>query len=152
VPEEIPDDEGQILVMLIAYVLLTLLMITVLVDITAVHLERARLFALSDATALDAADALDRARFYGSTRTVADVPLSDQTVKDSAEAYLSQADPPHGITAVAISDPSGSPDGSTARVTLIGRAHLPLLSFVVSAWSGGVPLHATSQARARTVP
>jgi hypothetical protein len=162
-PRSRGPDDGQIMLMIIAYVLVALLMITVIVDITAVHLQRERLFALSDAAALDAADALDQTRFYrvgagagpdriGSIPAVDPVPISDQTVLSSAQRYVQRAGALSRVSAVRVGAPTGSPDGVTARVTLVGRARLPMLSFVVAAWSGGVPLTATSQARARSQP
>lgn len=144
-------DEGQILPLTIAYALIALTLLIVIVDITAVHLQRDRLFALADATALDAADALDQSRFYagGALGSAGDptVPLSNRTVRASAQRYL-RAAAPIGLPAVAVDDPTGSPDGVTAEVTLVSRARLPLFSFAVSRWSGGVPLRATARARA----
>jgi Putative Flp pilus-assembly TadE/G-like len=152
-----PRDEGQILPLMIAYALIALTLVIVVVDISAVHLQRDRLFALADAAALDAADAVDQSRFYregapGSAggEAVA-VPLSDRSVRASARSYLLAAGPDDGLE-IAVDDPTGSPDGVTAQVTLVGRAHLPLFSFAVARWARGVPLRATSRARARARP
>jgi hypothetical protein len=151
-----PKDEGQILPLVIAYTLVALALVVVVVDISAVHLQRQRLFSLADATALDAADALDRARFYreGATagEVTAPVPLTDLSVRSSAERYLVVAAPLARVGGVAVDQPTGSPDGVTAEVTLVGRASLPLFSFVVARWSDGVPLRATARARARVSP
>ena len=151
-------DEGQILLLVIAYALIALSLVIVVVDMSAVHLQRDRLFALADAAALDASDALDQSRFYreGAQITVGGeavaVPLSDQSVRTSAQRYLRAAGPGANLVTVAVDKPTGSPDGSTAQVTLVARAKLPLFSFVVARWSGGVPLRATSRARARARP
>jgi Putative Flp pilus-assembly TadE/G-like len=151
-------DEGQILPLVVAYALIALTLMIVVVDISAVHLQRDRLFALADSAALDASDALEESRFYSegapiSTGTeAAAVPLSDHSVQTSVQRYLRVAGPEAHLAAVALDEPTGSPDGETAEVTLVARAHLPLFSFAVAGWSRGVPLRATSRARARTLP
>lgn len=166
------NDAGQIVPLIIAYALIALTLVIVLVDITAVHLQRDRLFAVADGAALDAADALDQARFYrtgalgtqptqltqlgqptqlGQTGTAA-VPLTDQSVRDSAANYLRAAGADSRLTAITLDPATGTPDGVTAQVALAARAQLPLFSFVVVRWSDGVALHATSRARAITGP
>lgn len=159
-----PPDEGQIIPLVIAYALIALTLVIVVVDLSAVHLQRQRLFSLTDAAALDAADALDRSRYYrqgafneqseqpGSGDGTAAVPLSDQTVRSSAEHYLKTAAPLARVEGAAVDQPTGSPDGVTAEVTLVGRANLPLFGVVVARWAGGVPIRATSRARAHVLP
>ncbi|HST86519.1 MAG TPA: pilus assembly protein TadG-related protein [Kineosporiaceae bacterium] len=152
------NDDGQILPLVIAYVLIAFALVVVAVNITAVHLQRQRLFSLADAAALDAADALDRSRFYSQgAQTVSGdaavaVPLTDLTVRSSAERYVVAAAPLARVADVAVDRPTGSPDGVTAEVTLVGRATLPLFSFASVRWSDGVPLRATARARARVSP
>jgi uncharacterized membrane protein len=149
------NDDGQILPLVIAYALIAFTLVIVVVDLSAVHLQRQRLFALADGAALDAADALDRSRFYreGARTSVTDatapVPLTDQTVRTSAERYLVMAASLAGVRDAAVDEPTGTPDGVTAEVTVVGSAHLPLFSFAVERWSDGVPLRATARARAR---
>ena len=168
--ESVPDDDGQILPLVIAYALIAFALVIVVVDVSAVHLQRQRLFSLTDAAALDAADALDRSRFYREgaegevdrvgapgregppSGGVAVVPLTDQSVRSSVERYLATAAPLARVEGIAVDQPTGSPDGVTAEVTLIGRATLPLFSFATARWSDGVPIRATSRARARVSP
>ena len=162
-------ESGQILPLTLAYALIALTLAIVVVDITAVQLQRDRLFGLTDAAALDAAGALDQSRFYaGSTSAgasatappgtatgaggTAPVPLSDQSVRASVDSYLALARPGVRLSAVGVDVPTGSPDGVTAEVTLVATARIPLFSFAVARWWNGVPLRATSRARARADP
>jgi hypothetical protein len=60
---------------------------------------------------------------------VAAIPLTDQSVRASAERYVVTAAPLARVQAIAVDEPTGSPDGVTVEVTLIRRATLPLFSF-----------------------
>ena len=147
------QDDGQILPLVLVYLLVSFLLVTVVTDAAAVHLQRNRLISLADAAALDAADALDAGRFYlqgagGSGRQGGVVPVSDQSVRDSVESFLVTAQAADRFSGLVIEEPTGSPDGRAVQVTLSAGARLPLLSFVVSAWRDGVPLTVTSHARA----
>jgi uncharacterized membrane protein len=158
-----PNDAGQILPLTIGYALIAFTLVVVVVDISAVHLQRQRLFSLTDAAALDAADALDRARFYrdgvaapggaGLDEAVtAVVPLTDETVRTSAKSFLETAAPLARIRGATVDEPTGSPDGVTAVVTVVGQANVPLFSFAIVGWSDGVPIRATARARASASP
>jgi uncharacterized membrane protein len=169
------------MLLIVAYALIALTLVVVVVDITAVYLQRDRLYAVADSAALNAADALDRTRFYregpggagrdglrsgaagstsegvgsrakssGGPASAGDgvVPVSDQTVRESARDFLRDDATAGALREVAVGEPTGTEDGRTAEVTVVGRAHLPLLGFAVARWARGVPLRATVRARA----
>jgi Putative Flp pilus-assembly TadE/G-like len=151
-------DHGQVLPLVLVYLLVSFLLVTLVADAAAVHLQRNRLVSLADAAALDAADALDTERFYtlgagaagaaGEPQGAGVVPVSDQTVQDSVDRFLVTARAVDRFDGLAVGDPTGSTDGREVRVTLVALARLPILTRVVAAWSDGVPLTVTSRAEA----
>jgi hypothetical protein len=145
-PEEGPED-GQILILILGYVIIAIAFVVVAVDVTAVHLARTQLLDAADAAALDAADAVDPATVYRDGVPGA-VPLSTATVRGAAAAYLSSYALPSRVTAIQLTGDTGCPDGQTAVVELTARVKLPLLGPVVQAWSGGITVTVRSQARA----
>jgi len=151
-------DGGQVLLLVLGYTLLAFLLVTAVADAAAVHLERNRLASLADAAALDAADALDAARFYGRGPGGSPdppggvVPVSDLSVRDSVTRFLAVSEADRRFTGLSVAEPTGSPDGATVEVSLAATARLPLLTPVVAAWWQGVPLRVTSRARAQGLP
>lgn len=147
-------DRGQVMPLILIYLLVVFLMVTVAADAAAVHLQRNRLVSLADAAALDAADALDTELFYrtgagtGAREQAGVVPVSDDTVQDSVAAFLLLSTSVGRFEDLAVTEPTGSPDGRAVEVTLTARARLPILSVVVAPWSDGILLTVTSRARA----
>lgn len=149
-------DDGQIGLLLLGYTLLVLAVLFTTVSATAVHLARHRLLSVADGAALDAADALDRHRFYAEVGGAGPAPdrvvsLSSASVRSSVTAYLAAAGAGSGLDGLRAGDPTGSPDGSTAEVTLVCTVRLPLLSAITGRRSGGVTVHVTARARARQI-
>jgi hypothetical protein len=151
-------DAGQVSVLLLGYTVILLALVLTAASATAVHLARHRLLSVADGAALDAANALDRQRFYAEVGGAGPAPdrvvaLSSDSVRASVTAYLAAdgANTTNGGTAaddVRLGDPTGSPDGSTAEVTLVGRVRLPLVSPLLG-HGGQLTVRVTSRARAR---
>ena len=138
-------DDGQIMLLALAYVLLAILLVTVVVCASAVHLARKELLALADLAALEAADAMDPADYYVSAdRGMA---VTDDDVRSAVEEYLSTAPESGRFTALTLDDATAV-DAHTASVTLSAVADVPLLTFLTAAWSDGVVLAVTAEARA----
>jgi uncharacterized membrane protein len=140
-------DEGQVMVLALAFGVLALLLVGVVTSATAVHLERKRLLALADLAALEAADAMDPAHYYADDETGALVVLSDADVRAAVEAYLRDAPAAARFDDLTV-EAATSADGRTAVVTLRAVADVPLLSTVTALWSDGIELVVTSRARA----
>jgi uncharacterized membrane protein len=139
-----PDDDGQVLLLSIAYGLLALLLVGIVVSASAVHLARKELLRTADLAALEAADTFDvDAYFQGGTT----LRLTDDGVAASVEAYLRQAPQSGRFSDLQVIEATTT-DGRTARVTLRAVADVPLLNSVTAAWSDGVELEVTSHARA----
>ena len=148
------DDAGQIMPLVLIFALIALSLVIAVVDATAVHIQRNRLYAVADAAALDAADAVDSQQLYAQGGLVLvegdrPVPLSDRSVRRSVADYLSNATAQERLSEIAVVDPTGSPQPGTAEVTLTARAQLPIVGFVVREWWSGVPLRVTVRAQAR---
>ena len=149
-------DGGQISVLLLGYALLGLVVVLTATAATAVHLARHRLLAVADGAALDAADALDRQRFYAEVGGAGPAPdrvvsLSAASVRSSVTSYLTATPDAAGLDDVRLGDPTGSPDGSTAEVTLVTTVRLPLISALTGDGAGSLTVRVTARARARQV-
>ena len=143
-------EEGQVLLVILVYCLITVSLVGVVTSASAVHLERKRLLALADGAALDAADALDTDAFYrrGASPGVG-VPLTDASVRASVHEYVELAGAREQFEHFAVAAGTGTADGRTAQVTLVARARPPLLTSAVSVLTEGVPLTVTASARTR---
>lgn len=144
-------DDGQISLLVIGYCVLAIGLLMVVASASAVHLERKRLLEVADSAALDAADALDSPLYYGSGSGVgppgSGVPLTDASVQASVADYLRLRGAAAEHEALSVAEPTGTPDGSTAEVTLVARVRLPLVGAALDAYGGGIVLRVTARAR-----
>jgi hypothetical protein len=150
------SDEGQVTLLVLGYVLVVVAVVLTMVSASAVHLARHRLSAVADGAALDAADALDRRRFYAEREGTGPggegaVVLTDRSVRDSVAGYLAAIPWSTAAADVRIGPGTGTPDGLTAQVTLMSRVRLPLLSGLLGD-RAEVTVTATSRARASQRP
>lgn len=141
-------DEGAITVLVIGYALLALALVLVVVSASAVHLDRKRLLALTDAAALAAADDADTGAYYRAGVTPGDgVPLTDDGVTSSVRKYL-QALPREDFTVTVDPATGTDQDGRTAHVRLCARLHPPFTGWVLETWSGGIAVCTQASATA----
>jgi len=150
VASDVRHDDGQILLLTVAFTVLALFLVVLVADLSALHLQRQELQALADGAALDAADALDEASFYARGPEAAEHPvvLSTATVRASVLEYLRGAPGDAHRLEARMDEPTRAVDGLAAEVTLTGRARVPLIGSLLSRWQAGVPVHVTSRATA----
>jgi len=127
-------DDGSVLLLALGYALLAIAVIFVCVCATDLYLAQKRLDSLADSAALAGAD--------GFTLVVDDdaarAELTDSGVREQVDAILAE----RGADAHVVS--AGTPDGVSARVTLAGSWHPPLLSMFVP---DGLEIEATGTSR-----
>lgn len=128
------DDEGSVLLLTLGYALLALAVVFVCVDATSLYLAQKRLDSVADAAALAAADGFAIDVRAGEAVAV----LTDDGVHAQAEAIVLDV----GGGAVLAS--ASTPDGVSARVTVAGSWHPPILALFVP---DGVALEATATSR-----
>lgn len=145
-------DEGQIMILALGFSVLAILLLTVVVSASGVHLDRKRLLALADLTALSAADAIDEGAYYapdrpqpaeGDTALV----LTDASVRRAATGYLASAASTTGLNDVQLVAATAT-DG-TVTITLHALTRPVLLSVITAPWSDGIDLVATASATTR---
>jgi hypothetical protein len=74
------------------------------------------------------------------------VTLTPDDVAASVDAYLESAPHSGRVTDLTVVEAT-TDDGRSARVTLRAVADVPLLNVITAAWSDGVELEVTSEAR-----
>jgi hypothetical protein len=139
------DEDGQIMVMILGYVVLALLVTTVVIGISSVYLEHKRLLSLADGASLAAAGSYT----LGEVETQGGSPsaiLNPARVRNVAADFVSRSPASQRFDGLAVAGATGTPDGSTAVVVLTAAVHPPVVNFLVP---DGIRIEATSTARSR---
>lgn len=141
-------ERGSITLLTIALGVIAAALVLVVATATAVHLERKRLLHLADGAAADAATAIELAEYYAVDSTDTEVPLTDLTVRDAVDAHLASAPAATRLRELHVVEPTGSPDGTSAEVSLAAVARPTFVPWVLVPWSEGILLEVTVHARA----
>ena len=128
------DDEGSVLILTLGYAILAIVTVLVCVDATSLYLAQKRLDGLADAAALAGADGFTLSIADGEARA----DLESGAVRAQAEALVADV----GGEAAVVS--AETPDGVSARVTVAGTWHPPVLTVFVP---DGIGLEATATSR-----
>lgn len=137
-----PED-GQVMVLIIGYLLLSLLVLTVVLAASAVYLERQKLLSAADGAALTAADTFILAA-AGQDANAPVPELDSGTVRSSVEGYLELTGAEGRFNGLSLDPATGAPDARTARVVLTAVVHPPVVNFLVP---DGIPIVVTAEAR-----
>ncbi|MET4061145.1 hypothetical protein ABIB35_002710 [Arthrobacter sp. UYP6] len=138
-------EEGQIGVLIIGYVLVSLLVVSVVMGASALYLGHKKLLSAADGAALAAADtfSLGPAPVSGAGPEAV---LAPAAVQAEVNRYLAQTNAADRLPGLAVDSETGTMDGRTAKVVLTGVVHPPLVNFLVP---DGIPITVVSEARAR---
>jgi hypothetical protein len=138
-------EAGQVSLLILGFAVIAALLIGGTVAVTSAQVSRMRLLDAADGAALDAADALDAAAYSAGLGSA--VTVSDATVRESAQRYLSSRPLPTGVSSWHLGPDTGSPDGETAVVEVVGEARLPMGHRMLTALGGSVTIVVESRAR-----
>ncbi|MGA7206727.1 MAG: pilus assembly protein TadG-related protein [Specibacter sp.] len=139
-------DDGQIMVLLIGYVLLALLLVTVVAAGSSLYIGHKQLLSAADGAALAAADTF--VLNGGTAGTDPGTLLTDRGVTAAALEFLAGEQAPGSLSDIALAAGTGAPDGRTAQVRLSGVVHPLFINFLVP---GGIAITVTGTARAHLV-
>jgi uncharacterized membrane protein len=142
-------EDGQVGVLIIGYLLISLLVVTVVLAVSAVYIEHKKLLSAADGAALAAADnysiPVGAVGAVGAGTTAPLPVLQGSGVEESTAGYLAATGAAARFEQLAIDPATGAPDGRTARVVLTAVVRPPIVNFLVPA---GIPIVAQADARA----
>jgi hypothetical protein len=138
-------QDGQLMVLIIGYVLLALLVATVVAAASSVYLEHKKLLSLADGAAVAAADSFTLGQLESASGSPTAI-LSAGRVRNTAVDYLNRNGAFARFSGLVVGPATGSPEGSTAVVVLSAAVHPPVVNFLVP---DGIRIEAKSTARSR---
>ena len=143
------DERGSISLFILGLTLLVMLLVAGAVAVTSAHLSRMRLLDLADGAALSAANALDESAYAQGVGE--SVPLSNASVQEQAASYLHSRPRPGSISEWRLAPGTGTPDGRTAVVVVVGEAELPMVGPALRDLGISVTIRVESRARSDVV-
>jgi hypothetical protein len=141
--DQVSDDAGQVLVLMIGFLTLAALLVVVVVNLSRVFLHDRALGAAADGAALAAVQALDEAAIYGGSLGES-LPLDASAVQRQVREYAAAAELSRRFDGFAVVD--ARVEGPSVVVVLEATVDLPFVGVVSDGWARGV--HITAQARA----
>jgi len=140
------SDDGQISILLIGMMSVSLLLILGVIGATSMQLSRIQLLDAADAAALDAADSIAEATVYEGG--VGDgLQLTSDGVVAAASENLAQRVRPGRVASWNVAGGTGTPDGRTAVVVVQGQAAIPVISQALDVFGNSITITVQSSAR-----
>ena len=142
------EDDGQLILLVLAYAVIAALLVTVVVNVSKVYLNRRSLVAAADGAALSAANQPDLDAVYnGAGRDAAAQPGRHRGRRPAVRARRRPGDRFEGFQVVDVTT-----DGVTVTVTLRAEVGMPFLNLLSDRYYGGYPVRATARARSPLTP
>ena len=141
-------DDGQLILLILAYTVIAALLVTVVVDVSKVYLIRRSLVAAADGAALSAANQPDLSAVY--TGAGSSLPLSRAGARDAVEQYVDDAD--LGTRFEEFQITGVTTDGITVTVSFRSTVRMPFGNLLPARYAAGYPVRATARARSPLTP
>ena len=141
-------DQGQLILLVLAYAVIAALLVTVVVNVSKVYLHRRSLVAAADGAALSAANQPDLAAVYNGAG--ATLPLSTAGTEAAVRQYARDADLADRFDGFQVVDVTT--DGVTVTVTLRAEVGMPFGNLLSARYAAGYPVQATARARSPLTP
>jgi hypothetical protein len=144
-------DGGNITLLSLGFLVLTVALILVVSAATAVHVDRLRAVRLADDVAIDVADTLDVPAFYRGElpepTADAGIVIDPNALTEVARDAVRKEAPRYDLDQVVVVS-AYSPDGRSVVVTLAVRSPVLFGADSLLPWSDGVVITVSSSARA----
>lgn len=141
-------DDGQLLLLVLAYAVIAGLLVTVVVNVSKAYLYRPSLVAAVDGAALTAANQPDLARVYSGSGPL--LPLSEAGARSAVRQYVRDADLEDRFDGFQVVDVTT--DGQTVTVSVRAVVQMPFVNLLSSQLGAGYPVDATARARSPLLP
>ncbi len=139
------EESGQVMILAIGYVLLTLMVLSVVMAISAVYLEQKKLLSVADSASMAASDNFGVGEVHGGSGSPIPA-LTNSSVQKATANYIAKTGASTRFNHLAISSQTGAPEGRTAHVVLTAVVHPPIINYLVPA---GIDIVAVSDSRPR---
>lgn len=138
-------ESGQLMVLLIGYVMLALLLVTVVAAVSSIYIEHKKLLSAADGAAVAAADSFTLGAVVEGNGAPAAL-LTPARINGAVANYLRLNGSYERFSALAVGSGTGTPDGHTAQVTLTAVVHPLFINLLVP---DGIAITATGAARSQ---
>lgn len=145
-PRRCRGDDGQLLLLVLVYALIAAALVTVVVDLSRVYLQRRSLVAAVDGAALAAANEPDLERVYNGAGAL--LPLSADGTRHAVDQYVADARLAARFDGFRVTDVAT--DGRVVTVRFAADVRLPFVTVVTR--RAGYHLEATASARSPLTP